>query len=105
MELIMRNSSEFSLAHYAGAHRSEQPKDNPSKSGCYLTTNDRGQTWWKYFDATNQMWAMSWAEFKDNTELKTPIIGGVEIAQHVLSWKAAPKTLALRQYEERCDQH
>jgi hypothetical protein len=69
------------------------PGGSPSKSGVYLTKNDRNQSWFKYFDAHWGQWYMSHAESRNSTPVKTSRITTSDLVSHVVAWAHRTRTV------------
>jgi hypothetical protein len=62
------------------------PTRNPQNSGIYLTRNDRGQEWFRYFDARLGDWYMSWAETQGRGMGGAACIQHADLASEVTAW-------------------
>ncbi len=66
---------------------------NPEQSGIYLTRNDRGQEWLRYFDARLGDWYMSWAEMQTRVAQGSHRISDAEMANEVVAWARRTRTM------------
>ena len=69
-------------------HWNADPQCSPAHSGVYLTRNGRGQTWFKYFEASLGRWTMSWAELHANAPRTIARVSEAEVAEQVVAWAA-----------------
>ncbi|TXT38634.1 MAG: hypothetical protein FD135_2737 [Comamonadaceae bacterium] len=81
---------------YLGIYRVQwntAPDANPSKSGVYLTQNDRNECWFKYFDAYWGQWYMSHAELRNHSPVQTTRIPASDLLSHVVAWAHRTRTV------------
>lgn len=69
------------------------PGGSPSKSGVYLTKNDRNQSWFKYFDAHWGHWYMSHAELRSSSPEQDARINVSDLSSHVVAWAHWTRTV------------
>lgn len=69
------------------------PEHHPQRSGVYLTRNDRGQEWFRYFDARLGDWYMSWAETRSRGHDSGARIGHPALASEVTAWAHRTRTV------------
>lgn len=62
------------------------PARSPEQSGIYLTRNQRGQEWFRYFDARLGDWYMSWTEMRDRGEHGSARIHRTALNSEVAAW-------------------
>ncbi len=69
------------------------PGGSPSKSGVYLTKNDKNQSWFKYFDAYWGQWYMSHAELRSSTPQQAARMTASDLLSHVVAWAHRTRTV------------
>lgn len=69
------------------------PAHHPQRSGVYLTRNEHGQEWFRYFDARLGHWYMSWAETRSRGHDASARLSHAALASEVAAWAQRTRTV------------